>query len=88
MIESAFSYGKGYTKNSLSSNFTMSDASNIATIALLKRFPPQMRPHEGCFCVDCSAILHEQEGHFDAIKTEIEKCMVIAWEEGRKYERE
>lgn len=88
MIESLFSYGKGYVYGYQSSNFAMSDASNIATIALMKYAPEGLFHYENCFCLECSASIHAREAAFDEIKTEIEKCMVVAWNEGRKFERE
>ena len=86
MIESRFrkGYNAGYSE---SSNFTLSDASNLATIELMKLFP-KSDVREGCFCSDCALVWHEMEARFDALKTEIERVMEVAFQEGRTYEKE
>ena len=87
-IESQFSYGKGYVYGYQSSNFAMSDASNIATIELMKFAPEGLFHYKDCFCIECASSIHAREAAFDEIKTTIERCMVVAFEEGRKFERE
>jgi len=82
-IESRFGYGKGYTPGSQSSNFNMSDASNIASIHILSLIPKVNPPHDNCYCIDCAGFHHEREQLFDTIKTEIENAMEIAYIEGK-----
>lgn len=76
MIESQFGYRKGYTPGS--------DASNQATIALLKLIPKSSFMHSDCYCEECAPNWHEREERFDFIKKTIEDCMVIAYQEGKK----